>query len=173
MRSHHATSSASSSREKCTRPRVVGPSPAMTPSRTIVSARAAVSRQEISEGSKAEIDSAEAAKGADIGICSSQFLALVSPADVNDWLTIRNPIGEIFTRLAFCRGSGDDGSRWRPAGCGSHKRRYQGNGGRPIPVLFRCFTCTSRKKVLGVFQKGGETAFFRSGRSPGAGRFLC
>jgi hypothetical protein len=50
----------------------------MTPSRTIVSAWAAVSRQEILEGSRAEAASAEAAKVADIGVTlfSSQFFVL-------------------------------------------------------------------------------------------------
>src|SRR5882757_3836410 len=54
MRAHQAASAASSSREKCTRPLVVGPSPVMTPSRTMVSAWAADSRQ---DGSRAPIDS--------------------------------------------------------------------------------------------------------------------
>src|ERR1700760_1858843 len=45
MRAHQAASSASSAREKCARPLVVGPSPVSTPSRTMVSARAAVLRQ--------------------------------------------------------------------------------------------------------------------------------
>ena len=46
MRAHQAASSASSAREKWIRPFVVGPSPVITPSRTIVSAWAAVWRQE-------------------------------------------------------------------------------------------------------------------------------
>ena len=47
MRAHQAASSASSAREKWTRPLVVGPSPVITPSRTMVRAWAAVLRQEI------------------------------------------------------------------------------------------------------------------------------
>src|SRR5580704_13737331 len=74
MRSHHTTSKASSSREKCTRPLVVGPSPVITPSRTMASARAAVSRQEISEGSRAAAVSAEAANEADIRVTLLSFL---------------------------------------------------------------------------------------------------
>src|SRR2546429_2563376 len=46
MRAHQAASSASSAREKWIRPFVVGPSPVITPSRTIVSAWAAVRRQD-------------------------------------------------------------------------------------------------------------------------------
>jgi len=66
MRAHQAASAASSSREKCTRPIVVGPSPVITPSRTTVSARAAVLRQEILDGSSAAVGSASLSVGADI-----------------------------------------------------------------------------------------------------------
>jgi hypothetical protein len=52
------------------RPFVVGPSPVITPSRTIVSACAAVLRQEIFDGSSAPIGSAGLAIGADIGTLS-------------------------------------------------------------------------------------------------------
>src|SRR6266567_691107 len=77
MRAHQAASSASSSREKCTRPLVVGPSPVITPSRTMVRACAAVSRQEISDGSRAPIGSASPGVEADIGVL---FFLLPVPA---------------------------------------------------------------------------------------------
>src|SRR5450631_1918018 len=68
MRAHQAASPASSAREKCTRPLVVGPSPVITPSRTTVRASAAVSRQEISDGSRAATGSAGIPAEADIGV---------------------------------------------------------------------------------------------------------
>src|SRR6516165_5408604 len=73
MRTHQAVSAASSVREKWTRPLVVGPSPVITPSRTTASARAAVSLQEILEGSMVARVSAAIANGAGIGTYSSSF----------------------------------------------------------------------------------------------------
>src|SRR5260221_8183390 len=76
------------------RPLVVGPSPVITPSRTIVRASAAVLRQEIFDGSRAPIGSATLSVGADIG--TLLFLVLVQHfhAGVNEWLTIRySPAG--------------------------------------------------------------------------------
>src|SRR6202161_1075259 len=67
MRAHQAASSASSTRGKIMRPRVVGPSPVITPSRTMVRASAAVLRQEIFEVSMATIGSTDLAAEADIG----------------------------------------------------------------------------------------------------------
>jgi hypothetical protein len=61
-----------------TRPLVVGPSPVMTPSRTTVRAWAAVFRQEILEGSSAEIGSAKLASGADIEGTLLDFFFLAS-----------------------------------------------------------------------------------------------
>src|SRR5579871_4149940 len=98
MRVHQATSSASIAREKWTRPRVVGPSPVMTPSRTTASARAAVSADEIWEGSRAAWGLARSAERADMEALF-QFLVLIrsasypgqhSRAAVNEWLMIRN-----------------------------------------------------------------------------------
>src|ERR1700760_2811930 len=111
MRSHQATSWASSSREKWTRPLVVGPSPVITPSRTTVSARAAVSRQEILEGSRAEAVSADMANGADMGVTllKSQFLRFWA-SGVNDRLTIRTPYASNFTGMLICRGDTRSGS---------------------------------------------------------------
>src|SRR6266851_7369945 len=74
------------------RPLVVGPSPVITPSRTIVSACAAVLRQEIFDGSSAPIGSAMWATGADIGRFLFSFSCSRSQhvhAGVNEWLTIR------------------------------------------------------------------------------------
>src|ERR1700733_12609534 len=92
MRSHQATSCASNSREKWTRPLVVGPSPVITPSRTTVSARAAVSRQEILDGSRVAAVSANMANGADIGVTllKSQFLVLVPTSEARELL--RRPL---------------------------------------------------------------------------------
>src|ERR1700737_2692098 len=98
MRAHQAASSASSSREKCTRPLVVGPSPVITPSRTTPRARAAVSRQEIVDGSSAPVGSSDLSVGADIGTFLFSILVLGQHvgAGVNEWLMIRNLDRKIF-----------------------------------------------------------------------------
>src|SRR5215210_5889959 len=90
MRSHHAASKASSAREKCMRPLVVGPSPVITPSRTTLRAWAALSRQEIAFGSSAPSGSANLGRGAVI-CTTSQFLfrVSISTPGVNERLTIR------------------------------------------------------------------------------------
>src|SRR6476620_6371227 len=100
MRAHQAASSASSAREKWMRPLVVGPSPVITPSRTIVKAWAAVLRQ---DGSGTPF-AAVLVLGADI-YCTSQFLVLsqLFHAGVNEWLTIRNRGLDIFRWLPICR----------------------------------------------------------------------
>src|ERR1700686_2235707 len=67
MRAHQAASKASRAREKCTRPLVVGPSPVITPSRETARACAAVSRQEILDGSSAASGSAILGAEADMG----------------------------------------------------------------------------------------------------------
>src|ERR1700738_1949432 len=117
MGAHQVASSASSAREKWIRPLVVGPSPVITPSRTTASASAAVSRQEIFDGSGAPPGSANLGKGADIGI-SSQFLVPDQHfhAGVNERLTIRN------SNRGFFIGSG--WSVWR-------RSRVRGVGSRP------------------------------------------
>src|SRR5712672_668486 len=102
MRAHHAASSASSAREKWMRPLVVGPSPVMTPSRTMVSACAAVLRQ---DGWSAPGNSAALALGADI-ITLLGFLFWAGQhfhAGVNEWLTIRNSGFDSFRWLPICR----------------------------------------------------------------------
>src|SRR6478735_6408904 len=129
MRTHQPASSASSAREKCTRPLVVGPSPVMTPSRTMVSAWAAVSRQ---EGSRALIASANLDFTADIVslLSSVQFLVLGQNVDagVNEWLMIRNLHSAFFKWLPIGRIYSRKGSRSRPGGRDeSHKRRHRGN----------------------------------------------
>src|SRR5882757_6213825 len=100
MRTHHAASSASSDREKWMRPLVVGPSPVITPSRTMVSAWAAVLRQ---DGCNAPLRaSAVLVLGADI--LDFQFLFQASfSMGVNEWLMIRNLRSEIFRWLLFGR----------------------------------------------------------------------
>src|SRR4029077_7469809 len=84
MRAHQAASSASSAREKWMRPLVGGPSPVMTPSRTMVRAWAAVLRQ---EGWSRLNASPTLELGADIA-CTSQFLfwSSISMRGVNEWL---------------------------------------------------------------------------------------
>src|SRR4029079_3484891 len=120
MRAHQAASSASSAREKWMRPLVVGPSPVMTPSRTMVRAWAAVVRQ---VGDSAPGNSAGLVRGADIipllSFCflvclSGSFLGQHFHAGVNEWLTIRNRGFDIFRWLPICRFSAVGGSR-RPA----------------------------------------------------------
>src|ERR1700755_2322103 len=108
MRAHQAASSASSAREKWTRPLVVGPSPVNTPSRTIVSARAEVLRQ---GGSGTPIASTGFSTLLDLAdIITVTLLSSVScsgRAPVNEWLTIRHRdlsiskwllIGRIYSR---------------------------------------------------------------------------
>src|SRR5712671_5238852 len=132
MRTHQAASAASSSREKCTRPLVVGPSPVITPSRTTVNARAAVSRQEIFDGSSAAVGSASLGMGADIGtVLGFFFWVSISMPRVNEWLTIGNLDREFFKGLPIGRdgarnGSGRGGGDRR---CGSHKRQNRGSSG--------------------------------------------
>src|SRR5580698_7139953 len=84
MRTHQAASSASSAREKCTRPLVVGPS--------TVRAWAAVLRQ---VGSRTPIASTDFSTLLDLAadIITVTLLSSVSCSDrraVNEWLTIRN-----------------------------------------------------------------------------------
>src|SRR5229473_3977758 len=96
------------------RPLVVGPSPVMTPSRTIVSACAAVLRQEIFDGSSAPIGSAMWATGADIGRFLFSFSCSRSQhvhAGVNEWLTIRKSHRVVFKGLRICRCDVRHGSR--------------------------------------------------------------
>src|ERR1700676_3706186 len=87
------------------RPLGVGPFPVITPSCMWVSARAAVFRQEMSEGSRTTVGSTAVAKGADIRSYSFQFLVLGQhlPAGVNEWLTIRNLVCDNFRWLRICR----------------------------------------------------------------------
>src|SRR5664279_5646243 len=111
MRAHQAASAASSSREKCTRPLVVGPSPVITPSRTTVSARAAVLRQEILDGSRAAVGSASLSAGADIGtLLILLFWAQQSMPRVNGWLTIGNSGRYFFKWLPIGRDGARNGS---------------------------------------------------------------
>src|SRR5450830_1191479 len=129
MRAHQAASSASSAREKCTRPLVVGPSPVITPSRTTVSAWAAVSRQEILDGSSAPVGSTMLEAKADIAT-SSQFLFLGQHfhAGVNGWLTIRNLVRGFFNWLRICRCDTGHGSGYRSPvrRDEGQKRQYRG-----------------------------------------------
>src|SRR5436190_943007 len=105
MRAHQAASSPSSAREKWTRPFVVGPSPVMTPSRTMVRAWAALVRQ---DGESAPDSSAGLVLEADIIPLLSfwffvGFLGQHFHAGVNEWLTIRNRGFDIFKWLPVCR----------------------------------------------------------------------
>src|SRR5882757_3639932 len=112
MRAHQAASSASSAREKWIRPLVVGPSPVMTPSRTMVRACAAVFRQEIFEVTAA-VGSAEI-PGAGIGTLLFFFSGLKHfHADVNEWLMDRHRKGVFFRWLPIGRCDLDHGSRGR------------------------------------------------------------
>src|SRR4051812_34651954 len=121
MRAHQAASSASSAREKWMRPLVVGPSPVMTPSRTMVRAWAAVSRQ---DGSGTPF-SAALVLGADIvGLLNSLVLGHLVHAGVNEWLTIRNRRFDILRWLPICRFLPLPGSAGRDAG---HTRRKRGS----------------------------------------------
>src|SRR5437899_10672578 len=86
------------------RPLVVGPSPVITPSRTIVSACAAVLRQEIFDGSRAPIGSAMGAAGADIGSFLFSFSCSRGQhvhAGVNEWLTTRKLHRVVFRGCGF------------------------------------------------------------------------
>src|SRR5882757_5001817 len=107
MRAHQAASSASSAREKWMRPLVVGPSPVMTPSRTMVSACAAVLRQ---DGWRTLDASTALVLGADIVTSHFQFFIPDQHfhAGVNEWLMIRNLRSEIFRWLLISR------CQWRP-----------------------------------------------------------
>src|SRR3954453_1431827 len=94
------------------RPFVVGPSPVITPSRTMASASAALLWQDIFEVSMA-VGRAETAAAADIG---TLLFSCSDPqhfhAGVNEWLTVES-------ELPFA------------AGCGLPQRRSQG---RPAPM---------------------------------------
>src|SRR5580704_14412660 len=155
MRAHQAASKASSAREKCTRPLVVGPSPVITPSRTTQRASAALSRQEIPEGSSAPIGSASLDRGADIAGSSSRFLGLGQHfhAGVNEWLTNRNWGRDIFRWLLICRGGIGGGSARGapgPACCGSYKAISKAISGQPgllAPLWFFCRTGADQKKM--------------------------
>src|SRR3977135_2398483 len=72
------------------RPLVVGPSPVITPSRTIVRASAAVLRQEISDGSRAPTRSAGIPAEAVIVFSFAFFRPQQSMPGMNEWLTIRS-----------------------------------------------------------------------------------
>src|SRR3954463_1379398 len=112
MRAHQAASSASSAREKWIRPLVVGPSPVMTPSRTMVRAGAADLRQ---DGWSTADASTDLVLGADIAF-TSQFLFWIQHCDagVNEWLMIRHLHSEIFKWLPIGRGEDCHGSVERP-----------------------------------------------------------
>src|SRR5258708_8098170 len=103
MRAHQAASSASSAREKWIRPLVVGPSPVITPSRTIVSAWAAVLRQDGCGTSDVSVDvsadvSAVLAVGAGIaGILNFFFRSSISITGTEERVTLRN-----LPRASFC-----------------------------------------------------------------------
>src|SRR4051812_42798706 len=110
MRAHQAASSASSAREKWIRPLVVGPSPVITPSRTMVSACAAVWRQ---DGCGTSDVSAVLAVGAGIValLLDFYFRSSISIRGMNDGLTNQNSHPEIFRwlpigRCDFGHGSG-------------------------------------------------------------------
>src|SRR6266576_255524 len=103
MRAHQAASSASSVREKWMRPLVVGPSPVITPSRTMVSAWAALSLQDGWRAPDASTDLV--LLGADIVSLLNFFIPDQHfHAGVNEWLMIRNSHSEIFRWLLFSRG---------------------------------------------------------------------
>src|SRR3954447_19419627 len=122
MRAAQAASSASSAREKWMRPLVVGPSPVMTPSRTMVRAWAAVSRQ---DGSGTPF-SAALVLGADIvRLLNSLVLGHLVHAGVSEWLTIRNRRFDILRWLPICRFCHDRVRAGRDAG---HTRRKRGSG---------------------------------------------
>src|SRR5258708_1021756 len=96
------------------RPLVVGPSPVITPSRTIVSASAAVLRQEIFDGSGAPVGSAMGATGADIGSFLFSFSCSRSQhvhAGLIEWFTIRQLHRVGFKGLRLCRCDIRHGSR--------------------------------------------------------------
>src|SRR5258705_11059316 len=105
MRAHQAASSASSAREKWIRPFVVGPSPVITPSRTIVSAWAAVWRQ---DGCGTSDDSADvsvvlAVRAGIVALLDFVFRSRISIRGMNERLTIRNWHFEIFRWLPIGR----------------------------------------------------------------------
>src|SRR3954452_25572276 len=99
MRAHQAASSASSAREKWIRPLVVGPSPVITPSRTIASAWAAGLRQDGCGTSDVSVDvSAVLAVGAGIvALLNFYSRPRISTRGMNEQLEIRNCDLEIFT----------------------------------------------------------------------------
>src|SRR5215217_3159527 len=106
MRAHQAASSASSAREKWIRPLVVGPSPVITPSRTMVSAWAAVLRQDgWGTSSDVSVDaSVVLAVGAGIvALLDFFFRSSISIRGMNERLTIRNSHSQIFRWLPIGR----------------------------------------------------------------------
>src|ERR1700744_6093332 len=112
MRAHQAASSASSAREKCTRPLVVGPSPVSTPSRTMVSAWADVLRQ---VGSGTPVASTLLYFADIVTVTLPSSVSSSGRGPVNEWLTIRNRdlsisrwllIGRIYSRMGSATGAG-------------------------------------------------------------------
>src|SRR3954447_5672593 len=153
MRAHQAASSASIAREKCTRPFVVGPSPVITPSRTMVSACAAVSRQDGSRDGDSTDFSTDFSTDLDAAADIVHFqISSDRPAFscgrkevVND--SMRG--SRLFSMVAnwslsrlfwFHRTSGE-----RDAG---HKRLYRGNRDRAAPVEMFRRRRSCNKKVL-------------------------
>src|ERR1700712_219620 len=141
MRAHQAASSASSAREKCMRPLVVGPSPVITPSRTTVRARAAVLRQEIFEGSTTPTGSASLSAGADIGTfllsvsCSGPACSRGRKRGVND----SKPASRVFQDVLLVGrlGPADLGAIAPCSGAGAaRKRQYRGKPALPTAVVF-------------------------------------
>src|SRR5438552_17510227 len=129
MRAHQAASSASSAREKWIRPLVVGPSPVITPSRTMVSAWAAVWRQDGCWTSDVSVDvSTASAVGAGIvALLNFFFGSSISIQGMNERLTIRNWHFEIFRWLPIGRCEVGHGSDGKPAGRDAgDKRQYRG-----------------------------------------------
>src|ERR1043166_7620611 len=129
MRAHQAAASASSAREKWIRPLVVGPSPVITPSRTMVSAWAAVLRQDGCGTSDVSVDvSVVLAVGAGIvALLDFFFRSSISIRGMNERLTIRNWHFEIFRWLPIGRCDIGHGSGHSCGRDGKHERRCQGN----------------------------------------------
>src|SRR5262245_4657768 len=123
MRTHQAASSASSAREKWMRPLVVGPSPVMTPSRTMVRARAAVSRQ---DGSGTPF-AAALVLGADIARLLNSFVS--RPAFPRGRKRVVNDSKPPDSRfLNGCRFVAFSHQVVRAGRVGGHTRRKRGSG---------------------------------------------
>src|SRR4029077_10719180 len=135
-RAHQAASSASSAREKWMRPLVVGPSPVLTPSRTMVRAWAAVLRQ---DGWRTPASAALVLR-ADIGVHFSISLLIQHfHAGLNEWLMIRNSQSLIFRWLPIGRrdvshGSSQSRSMTSPSGR-AVMRCIKGNIGALGPII--------------------------------------